>query len=132
MSRTSLQNTLAELFALLADGDGNPVASLAALDVSKVYPHEPGASGWLHPCSVTLFPSAIEPTDWTITTRVYVDGSLTPAVAQDFLIDVPVAVGDLLAAGQGYGPDRWALGWADELGCYIAASEVMVGREDGF
>jgi hypothetical protein len=130
MSRTTLQNALAELYGLLADSDGNPVATLSALGVAKCYPHEPGAGGWVKPCSITLFPSGIEPTEWTISVRVYVAGDVPPAEAQDFLIDVPVAVMDLLTAG--YGPDRWQMGWNIDLDCYLAMSEIVVGREDGF
>lgn len=130
MSRNTFSDTLTEMFALLADTSGRPVSSLATLRVSKVFDYEPGASGWVKPCSVTLFPSAIEPTDWTITARVYVDGAIPPKDAQQFLIDVPVAVGDLLADGQGYGPDRWEMGWSPDLDCYLATSTVLVGRQD--
>lgn len=131
MSRTTLQNTLAELFTLLAATDGTPVASLATAGCSKVYPHEPGASGVVKPCSVTIAPTRIEPTDWTITLRVYVQ-DLHPEKAQDLLVDVPVAVSNLLLSGVGYGPDRWEMGWDPDIGCWAAISEVMVGREDGF
>jgi len=130
LARTSFQSTLAELFALLADSNGVPVSSLSG--VAKVFPHEPGATGWVHPCSVTLSPAAIEPYEWVVTVRVYVAGKVLPAVAQDLLIDTTVAVGDLLKAGAGYGPDRWAFGWVTELDCWVASSEVTVGREDGF
>lgn len=132
MSRTTFQNALAELFALLADTDGNPVATLATAGAVKVYPFEPGAQGWAHPCSVTLSPSGIDPTDWIVTARVYVGGKVLPAAAQDLLIDVTVCVGDLLFDGVGYGPDRWAFQWVTELDCWVASSEVMIGREDGF
>lgn len=132
MARTTFQNTLTELFALLADSNGVPVASLASAGVVKVFPHEPGATGWLHPCSVTISPTAIEPTEWVVTVRVYVAGKVLPAAAQDLLLDSTVVVGDLLFCGVGYGPDRWAFGWVDGLDCWVASSEVTVGREDGF
>lgn len=131
MSRTTLQNTLAELYGLLADTNGNPVSSLASAGCKKVYPHEPGATGVAKPCSVTMHPSRIEPREWVITLRVYV-ADLTPAEAQDLLVDVPVTVGTLLKAGQSYGPDRWELGWDPDIGCWAAVGEVMVGREDNF
>lgn len=132
MSRTTFQNALAELFALLADTNGVPVASLSTAGAVKVYPHEPGAAGWQNPCSVTLSPGGIDPTDWVVTVRVYVAGTVLPATAQDLLIDVTVCVGDLLFDGVGYGPDRWAFQWVTELDCWVASSEVMIGREDGF
>ena len=130
MARTTFQNTLAELALLLGDASGNPVASLLAAGCAHVYPHEPGAAGWTKPCSVTLTPSAIEPTDWQISVRVYVAGDVAMDVAQDKLIDVAVAVGQLLTAG--YGPDRWQFGWQPDLDCWVGLSEIMVGREDGF
>lgn len=133
MSRTTFQNAISELHGLLANTTTNvPVASLDAAGVQVVYPYEPGAAGWIKPCSVTLSPSGIDPTDWRIDVRVYVDGGQSMSAAQDLLIDVTVAVGDLLKAGAGYGPDRWQMGWTPELECFVALSTVEVGREDGF
>lgn len=132
MARTTFQNALAELFALLADTNGNPVASLVTAGCVKVYPHEPGAAGVAQPCAVTISPSGIEPTDWVIIIRVYVAGKVVAEAAQDLLIDTTVAVGDLLLDGVGYGPDRWAFNWVPELESWVGSSEVMVGREDGY
>lgn len=129
MSRTTFQNTLTELFALLADTNGVPVATLASAGVVKVYPHEPGATGVVKPCSVTLSPSMIDTLDWQITIRVYV-ADTTPAAAQDLCIDVPVTIDGLLTAG--FGPSRWEIGWQPEIGCWLATSVLAVGREDGF
>jgi len=131
VSRTTYQNALAELFGLLADANGNPVASLASSGAVKVFPHEPGAGGWVKPCSVTMWPSGMTPYDWTVTLRVYV-ADVDPATAQDLLIDNAVVIDSLLLTGAGYGPSNWAFGWSPELGCYVGTSEVMVGREDGF
>ena len=132
MSRTTFQNTLTELFALLADTDGNPVASLATAGAVKVYPHEPGSSGVAQPCSVTIDFGGIEPTDWVISVRVYVAGKVLGAASQDLRVDVPVAVSALLRDGAGYGPDRWQPQWLPELESWVISSEVLVGREDGF
>lgn len=130
MSRTTLQNTLTEMFGLLAsDAVGTPVASLSTAGCVKVYPHEPGAGGVVKPCSVTISPAAIRPTDWMVAVRVYVDDQY-PDRAQDLVVDVPVAVSALLVPG--YGPDEWDMGWQPELGCWLASSLVTVGREDGF
>jgi len=120
------------MFALLANSSGVPVTALSNTKVAKVFPYEPGSAGWLHPCSVTLSPTAIEPTEWVVTVRVYVAGKVVPETAQDMLIDTTVAVSTLLFNGVGYGPDRWAFGWVDGLDCWVASSEVTIGREDGF
>lgn len=132
MSRTTFQNALTELFGLLADSNGVPVASLSSAGVAKVYPHEPGATGWTHPCSLTLWPAAILPVDWRVTLRLYVAGKVEPATAQDYLIDSAVATDALLLTGAGYGPSNWEFGWSPELDCYVGTSDVMIGREDGF
>lgn len=133
MSRTTFQDALAELHGLLANTSTNvPVAALATVGVAVVYPYEPGAAGWIKPCSVTLSPAGIDPTDWLVDVRVYVDGGQNPARAQDLLIDVSVEVGKLLLAGAAYGPDRWQFGWQPDLDCWIATSTVSIGREDGF
>ena len=130
MARTTFQNTLTELLALLADTDGNPVSSLSTAGVKKVYPHEPGATGVVKPCSVTIDPAGMDPTEWRIMLRVYVSGDLPPEASQDRLIDVPVAIDALLTAG--YGPSRWEFAWDDEIQARVALCELMVGREDGF
>ena len=130
MARTTFQNALAELFALLADTNGNPVTSLAVAGCVKVYPHEPGSAGVTAPCALTISPSGIEPTDWVVTLRIYVGGKVLPATAQDLLIDTTVAIGDLIDVA--YGPDRWAFNWLPELDAWVASSDVMIGREDGF
>jgi hypothetical protein len=132
VSRTTLQNTLTEMYGLLAsDANGTPVTALANAGATKVYPHEPGAAGVVKPCGVTISPSAIEPLEWGVALRVYV-ADLTPDKAQDLLIDVPVAIDALLAAGQGYGPSNWEMGWEQDIGCWAAVSTLRVGREDGF
>jgi hypothetical protein len=132
LARTTLQATLAELFALLSTGtDGTPETALVDAGCTKVYPHEPGATGVVKPCSVTISPAGIEPLDWRIAVRVYVDDQ-HPERAQDLLIEVPVAVDSLLKPGLGYGPSRWDMGWVEEIGCWAATCELMVGREDGF
>lgn len=131
MARTTLQNALSELHGLLASDTSTytPQSSLSTLGVVRVYPHEPGASGVSKPCSVTISPSGMEPTEWRITIRVYVDDQ-DPARAQDLLIDVPVAIDQLLPSG--YGPSRWEMGWDPDIKCWAAVEELMVGREDYF
>lgn len=132
MSRTTFQNALAELHALLADSSNVPVSGLSSAGAKVVYPFEPGAAGWIKPCSVTLSPSGIEPTDWLVDVRVYVDAGQDPAAAQDLLVDVSVKVGDLLRAGAAFGPDQWQMGYQPDLDCWVSVSTVRVGREDGF
>lgn len=132
MARTTLQNTLSELYGLLAsDANGTPRTSLSTAGCSKVYDKEPGAGGWVKPCSITMAPVGLEPTEWTIALRVYVDDQYGER-AQDLMVDVTVAADILLAGGQGYGPSRWDMGWSPELNCWVSMSTVMVGREDGF
>jgi hypothetical protein len=131
VSRTTFQNALAEMHALL----GNvttfaPVASLATAGAKVVFPFEPGAAGWVKPCSVTMSPAGMDATDWQVLVRVYVDAGQAPAVAQDLLIDVTVAVGARLASGSGYGPDEWRFDYIDALDCWVASSTVLIGRED--
>lgn len=131
MSRTTFQNALAEIYGLLAsDSAGTPRASLSSAGCVRVLPYDGAAGGAARPCSVTVSPLGIEPTDWTIAVRVYVSDQ-DPARAQDLLVDNTVAVDTLLAGGQGYGPSRWQFGWDETIG-WFAASEVQVGREDGF
>lgn len=132
MSRTTYQTAIAEMVALLADTSGVPVTALSTAGAVKVFDHEPGAEGWLHPCSVTLSPAGMEPTDWLVAVRVYVDGKVVAATAQDLLVDVSVKVDQLLRDGVAFGPSRWAFGWEPNLGCWVAQSDVMIGREDGF
>lgn len=132
MSRTTFQNSLAEVFGVLAaDAAGTPEAALVTAGCKRVYDVEPGASGWLKPCSMTVAPEAIDPEFWMIAVRVYVDDQYG-ARAQDLLVDVTVAADSLLKAGEGYGPSRWALGWQPDLSCWLATTSLMVGREDGF
>ena len=132
MSRTTLQNTLTELYGILSsDAVGTPVASLATAGCVKVYPHEPGAGGVVRPCSVTIDVASIDSLDWGIAVRVYVSDQ-DPARAQDLKINVPVAVDALMTAG--YGPSRWSFDVADlSTGIiHLATCELAVGREDGF
>lgn len=132
MSRTTLQNTLTELYGLLAsDANGTPRTSLATAGCAKVYDREPGAGGWVKPASITMFPSGLEPTEWTVDLRVYVDNQYGER-AQDLLVDVTVAADVLLAAGAGYGPSRWDMGWSPDLDCWVSTCTLQVGREDGF
>lgn len=131
MSRTSVAATLTELGALLGT-DGTPVAALVTAGVSRTYNYEPGAAGVQKPCSVTISWSGLEPTDTEFTVRVYVSADLPPATAQDTLIAVVDAVGDLLRDAAAYGPDRWEVDFLPELPCHLAWCRLMVGREDGF
>lgn len=127
-----MQATMAEVFGLLAaDANGTPEDALVTAGCSKVYDVEPGAPGWVKPCSVTIAPAGIDPTDWLVAVRVYVDDQY-PGRSQDLLIDVTVAVDAILGDGEGYGPSRWDMGWQPELGCWIASTTLLVGREDGF
>ena len=130
MSRTTFQGALAELYATLTT-NGHPITTLSTAGVAKVYPAEPGAGGWVKPCSVTLEPAGITPTEWEVAVRVYVDDQYADR-AQDLLIDATVAVGDALRDAAAFGPDQWQMGWQADLGCRVAMTEVQVGREDGF
>ena len=131
MSRTTLANALDEMFGLIsATGGQNPVASLVSAGVQKVLDHEPGAAGVPKPCSVTMEPAGIEPTDWMVRVRVYVAGELPPKTAQDLMVNAVVATAAVLKAGVGYGPLSWQMGWNDEIGAYVAVSDVAIGRED--
>lgn len=132
MARTTFQNALTELYGLLAsDANGTPRTGISTAGCAKVYSHEPGAGGIVKPCSITLSPAGIDPTDWRVAVRVYAQDN-NPAKCQDLIVDVTVAAGTLLAGGQGYGPDRWDYEFVDEIKAWVASSEVMVGREDGF
>ena len=132
MSRTTLANALDEMFGLLSASGQTPVASLVSAGVRVVLDHEPGAAGVPKPCSVTMEPAGIDPTEWIIRVRVYVAGELPPKTAQDQLMAAVVALDAVLKAGEGYGPSSWQMGWNEELGCSLAFSDVQVGREDGF
>ena len=132
MTRTTFQNAMAELFDVLTiDDNGTPESSLGDAGCRKVYDHEPGAGGWVKPCAITLSPAGIEPLEWLIALRVYVDDQYGPR-AQDLLVEVAVAAGALLRDAVGYGPDRFDFGWATDLGCWVGTSTLAVGREDGF
>ena len=131
MSRTTLADALDEMFGLIsATGGQTPVASLVSAGVQKVLDHEPGAAGVPKPCSVTMEPAGIEPTDWLVRVRVYVAGELPPKTAQDLLVNAVVATAAVLKAGVGYGPLSWQMGWNDEIAAYVAVSDVAIGRED--
>lgn len=131
MSRTTFQNAIAEMHALLGDASTfAPVASLASAGVVRVYPFEPGAAGWVKPCGVTLSPAGMDATEWQVTVRVYVDGGQDRAVAQDLLIDATTAVSARLAAGSGYYPDAWTFSYIDAIDAEVATSTVQIGRED--
>jgi len=131
VSRTTFQNALSEIYGLLAsDSAGTPRASLSSAGCVRVLPYDGGAGGTAKPCSITVSPLGMEPFDWTIAVRVYV-ADQDQNRAQDLLVDVTVAADALLMAGEGYGPSRWQFGWEENIGWY-SATEVNVGREDGF
>lgn len=133
MSRTTFQSAIAELHALLGDDETfAPVTALANAGCVRALPYEPGATGWAKPCTVTVSPEGIDPTDWRISVRVYVDAGQAPATAQNLLIDVTVAVGNALRDGAAYGPDEWQFTYSPDLDAWVGLSTVRVGREDGF
>lgn len=132
MSRATLADTLDEMFGLVSAGGQTPVQSLLDAGVRFVLDHEPGAAGVPKPCAVTMEPAGIDPLEWVVRVRVYVAGELPPKAAQDQMVAAVVAVDAVLKAGEGYGPSSWQMGWNEELGCYLAFSDVQVGREDGF
>lgn len=132
MSRATFADAIDEMYGLLSANPPAPVQSLADAGVVRALDYEPGANGWLKPCTVTLWPSRITPEFWMVGVRVYVAPELSPRAARDLLLSATVAVDAALKAGEGYGPSDWTLGWQDTLDCYLASSEVMVGREDGF
>ena len=130
MSRTTFANALDELFGLLSAAGTAPKQDLLDAGVRFVLDHEPGAAGVPKPCSVTMEPAGIDPTDWMVRVRVYVAGELPPKTAQDLLVNAAVATAAVLKTGVGYGPLSWQMGWNDEIAAYVAVSDVAIGRED--
>jgi hypothetical protein len=132
LSRTTIAGAATELYnSLTVDDDGNPEASLVTAGVAKVYPFEPGASGVAKPASITLTFAGWDPTNWRWTVRVYV-GDQNPLVAQDMMVAIVSAADALLRDGVAFGPSEGDVQWLDEVQTWMASSEVLVGREDGF
>lgn len=132
MSRVTFAAALDEMFGLMSTGGQTPVQSLLDAGIVRVFDHEPGASGVPKPCAVTMEPAGIDPTVWVVRVRVYVAGEKPPKDAQDLMVSAVVALDAALKAGEGYGPSSWQMGWNEELGCYLAFSDVSIGREDNF
>lgn len=132
MSRTTVAGAATELYDLLTtDANGTPETVLSTAGVTKVYPRDPGAGGVVKPCSVTLQYAGWTPTDWRFAVRVYINDA-NDLTAQDRMISVTTALDSLLRDGAAFGPSQGEVGWEDEIKSWVAVSEVMVGREDGF
>lgn len=131
MSRSTLAGALAELNALLVTTGTTPAASLSSAGVTLVLGREPGAEGVPSGCTVTLDVSGMDPAEWALRIRIYVTDNPTGSV-QALRISSMTAVDALVRSGQGFHLARWETGWAPELGCWLAAADVMVGREDYF
>jgi len=128
MTVDTFANSIAHVAALLANTSGVPNVSMVAAGCAHVYDHEPGASGVLKPCSVTVSPAGMTPEFWLIRTRVYVTGDLDPKKGQALLIDVMNAVDDLMDAY--CGPSNWESAYIDEIEMFVAGNDLMIGRED--
>jgi hypothetical protein len=132
LSRTTIAGAATELYnSLTVDDDGNPEQSLVDAGIVKVYPFEPGASGVAKPASITVMFSGWTPTEWRFQIRIYVTDT-APLVAQDIIQDTVTAVEALLKTGQAFGPDVGEIAWVDEIQAWVAMTESLVGREDGF
>ena len=105
MAVDTFANSILHVAALLANTNGVPNATMTAAGCAHVYDHEPGASGVMKPCSVTVSPSGMDPEFWLIRQRVYVTGDLPADRGQDTLIAVMVAVDGLMDAY--CGPSNW-------------------------
>jgi hypothetical protein len=131
VSRSTFQNAIDELEALLVTTGTTPHASLSSAGVTLVLDHEPGAEGIPKGCAVTLSPVGIEPDLWTIRVRLYIADRPADA-AQALMIAATVAVDARIRGGVGFGPSRWEMGWSPELACWVSWSDLQVGREDYF
>lgn len=128
MSRTSFTNALSELYGLLANATGTPVASLLAAGVTRVYSHEPKPGDTLKGCFVTVAPAGMTPTDWLIAMRVYVTWDVSAELAQTMLVNAAVAADNLMT--DGWGPSSWTFEAVPEIEAFVATNLLICGRED--
>lgn len=134
MSRTTVANAKAELYALLWTASTNtPTFSVATVDATqiRVYDHEPRGDHMQSPVSVTISTAAMTPTEWTVVVRVYVTTAHYSAkVAQDNLDLLIPAVDVKIGSTAAFGPSQWDIAWEDSLDAFMASCVLSVGRED--
>jgi hypothetical protein len=76
--------------------------------------------------TVTVSSAGVEPTEWVLAVRVYVNG-IQPAEAQDTLDQVVVQVD----AGLTHVPrSEWGFEWDDARTAFVATTTVQYPRED--
>jgi hypothetical protein len=131
VSRSTFQGAIDELEALLVTSGTTPATALATAGVTAVYDHEPGATGVPSGCTVTLSPGGFDPTMWIIRLRIYITDR-NAAADQALLVASSAAVDAAVRAGEGFLPERWEMGWQPDLGVWLAAVDVSVGRQDYF
>ena len=134
MAATSLVDAKADLYARLCANTvrGTPAATLTT--ISRVYDHEPNAGEIAKPTSITLMTASVDPEYFRFQLRIYC-ADATQDITQDRLDSAIDQVDTILGRNANdpyFGPSQWAVDYVDEIGAWLAVSEVLVGREDYF
>jgi hypothetical protein len=124
MSRSSLEATIAELYAFLAP-EGVP----AVTGVSRVYDHEPALGKMVKPVAVTIDDAGLTDLAYVIVVRIYHSTDVDAAKATATLRRLYQELDDLLTTH--WGPTEWIREDDREIGALIASCRIEVGREDG-
>ena len=119
MARTTLSETIAELYALVDD-----------VDVESTYDFEPANREMWLPSALTIYVAAWTPDSWVILLRLYVEMVEGSEEAQTKLYALAVEVENRLSAA--YGPSSWTFEYDRELGLQVGTLTLEVGREDYF
>jgi len=126
---TVLAEAISTLHTELTDGGNRPLASLRAVKVAAVYDHEPGFAGLPTNVSVTIAPApqCMNATDVTVRVRLYAKVN-DPKTAQDALVAALDVLDDL--PSDSYSHAGWEYGYIEELGCFVAFTDIAYPRDD--
>lgn len=128
-SLTSTWNELHGLLALIGDA-GEPVASLAAAGVRKVYKGEPMAGYQEAGVIITSTPNGIGDNYYFIALRVYASLTVQPVKAQESIAATLDALEAVLDRSN-FERSDWEIGPNGDLECWIAETILQRGREWG-
>jgi len=109
--------------------EGTPHADIAPW-VASVYRNEPRPGELPKPAGITLFTDGIDPTEYRIRVRIYVDPSQSVGEMQDHMDCAIEAVADLLDSDPQFGRASWEHGYDASIDALIAQAVYEVGRED--
>lgn len=124
---------ISELFSLLADSNGAPVAALSSAGVVQVFDHEPKAGDGQGNCYVTVTAGGMLPDFWRFTIRVYSRWQESAKVAHDVAVAAMVAIDTLIATGSSsvFGAAEWSPAEpSPEIEAFVVTGTIIAGRAD--